>query len=300
MKDKDIEGLKEAGRASSLALEYARSIIKEGASMLDVAQRIEAFIKEKGLGLAFPVNLSVGSDAAHYTPGIEEKREFTAKDLVKVDLGARRGDLLNDCASTIDLSGEHGKLVDAANEALETAINMVKNGREVREIGREIERIADAHGVKPIRNLGGHGITKTELHAEIFIPNFDNGDSTALEDGQVIAIEPFMTNGEGYVEDGENVEIFQKTGSNPVRSREAREIAGFIDSSYGTYPFAVRWLGKEMGKLSEFGIRRALAELSAAGDMEQFPVLREKKAGFVAQAEKTMVVDGDSCIVLNG
>ena len=35
----------------------------------------------------------------------------------------------------------------------------------------------------PIKNLGGHGIKEHDLHAELFIPNYDNGDFTVLEEG---------------------------------------------------------------------------------------------------------------------
>ena len=55
---------------------------------------------------------------------------------------------------------------------------MVKAGRTVNEIGREIEKVAKSYEFNPIKNLGGHGIEQDELHASIFIPNYDNGDAT--------------------------------------------------------------------------------------------------------------------------
>ena len=296
----DYEKLKTVGRTSAKALSYAQSAISPDKKLSDIAADIEKYIEEQGFSQSFPVNLSIDNEAAHYTPTFNDQRTVGKDSVIKIDLGARKDTYLTDCAATVCVGSGDNRLYEASAKALNNAISLVRSGRKVNEIGREIEKTAVSYGFKPIRNLGGHGIGEHELHADIFIPNFDNGDSTALEDGQVIAIEPFMTNGEGYVEDGENIEIFQKTGSNQVRSRDAREIAGFIDSNYGPYPFAVRWLGKEMEKLSEFGIRRALAELSAAGNIEQFPVLRERKGGFVAQAEKTMIVNGDSCIALNG
>ena len=102
--------------------------------------------------------------------------------------------------------------MEASSEALEAAISLVKAGRAVREIGKEIEAIAKKHGFSPIKNLGGHGISEEELHSDVFIPNYDNGDTTTLEEGQVVSIEPFITDGEGYVTESDDVQIFQKIG----------------------------------------------------------------------------------------
>ena len=300
METNDAEGLKSAGRASAEALAYSKSVVKPGKSISDAAEEIEAFIKGKGFELSFPVNLSVNEQAAHYTPEIDDKRTFSENDVVKVDLGARKGSSLTDCAITIDLSGKFQKHIEAVEESLESAISLVKAGRQLREIGREINAVAERHGLKPIRNLGGHGISETELHADIFVPNFDNGDNTELQEGQTIAIEPFFTNGKGYVEDGAYTAIFQKNAGFTPRSAEAREVNSFIDKNFLTYPFATRWLAKELGNLGDFKIRRGIAELLNAGVLEPFPVLIEKGRGIVVQAEKSLTVQKEGCDIITG
>lgn len=290
--DYDYEGLKEVGKVSFEALQYAKGLVKVGAGLLEVSERIEEFIRGRGMQFAFPVNLSINERAAHYAPLADDKTVFTENDVVKVDLGARKGDVLGDCALTVDLSGRHAALVEAAEEALEAALGTVRAGRQVKDIGREVERIAKAKGLNPIRNLGGHAIEEGELHASIFIPNYDNGDTTELEEGQVIAVEIFVTEGAGYVTDSDTLQIFRKTSSAAARSEDTRRIASFIDRNYGTYPFALRWLSKEFD--SEFKIRRALNELSSLGALEPFPMLVEKTGGTVAQAEREVVVEKDS------
>ncbi len=295
--DYDYEGLKEVGKVSFEALQYAKGLVKVGAGQLDVSEKIEAFIRDKGMQFAFPVNLSTNERAAHYTPAAGDKAVFTENDVVKIDLGARSKDALGDCALTVDLSGRHAALVEAADEALEAALGTVRAGRRLNDIGKEVERIAKRKGLNPIRNLGGHAIEEGELHASIFIPNYDNGDTTELQEGQVVAIEVFLTEGgSGYVTDGDALQIFQKTGAAPARSEDTRRVASFIDQNYGTYPFALRWLAKEFD--SEFKIRRALNELSSLGALEQFPGLVEKSGGTVAQAEREVIVEKDSCIVV--
>ena len=96
-----------------------------------------------------------------------------------------------------------------------------------------------------------------------FIPNYDNNDTTELEDGQVVAIEVFMTDGMGMVQDTEDVQIFQKYAPAVARSEQTRKISNFIDAKYKTFPFAMRWLVKEFN--SEFAVRRAIGDLGALG-----------------------------------
>lgn len=271
--------------------------MKAGASVLEVAEKAEAFIKGRGMLPSFPVNLSVNERAAHYTPLAGDQSVFGGTDVVKIDLGARKGDALGDCAVTVDLSGNHSKLIDAAEEALEAALSKIRKGVALNSIGREVGEIAKRKGFNPIRNLGGHGIEKGDLHAAVFIPNFDNGDTTELEEGQVVAVEVFLTYGAGYVTDGDVLQIFRKSGEAAgARNEDTRRIASFIEGNYGTYPFALRWLAKEFD--SEFKIRRALNELASLDALEPFPMLVEKTKGIVAQAEKEVIVEKDSCSVV--
>ncbi len=290
----DYGKLKDAGKASRDALKHAVSLIKSGALLSDIADSIEKFVRDAGFGMAFPVNLSTGAEAAHYTPEFSDLRVVGEKDVIKIDLGARSGAYLTDCAQTVSLDPSYAKLVEASEKALENAISLVKSGRKINEIGREIEKTAKSFGFNPIRNLGGHGITQEELHADIFIPNFDNGDTTELEEGQVIAIEPFMTTGTGYVTNGESLQIFQKIGDTMPRSPDSRNVLNYITENFSTYPFALRWLIKGM-EGNEFKARRGIADLLNAEDLEAFPVLVEKSNGIVSQAEKTLIVDKDSC-----
>ncbi len=297
MMEYDYSKLKEAGKVSSEALSYAKAAIKPGRKLLDIANDIEKFIEEKGCSQAFPVNLSSNHEAAHYTPEFSDRRVVGEKDVIKIDLGARHETYLTDCAVTACLDGGYSKLVEASEKALENAISLVKSGRKVNEIGAEVEKTAKSSGFNVIKNLGGHGIEQDELHAGTFIPNFDNGDNTELEDGLVIAIEPFLTTGVGYVVEGESLQIFQNVSDKIPRSAEAREALSHITSDFSTYPFAMRWLIKKMDS-QEFRARKAIAELITIGDLDTFPVLVEKSKGMVAQSEKTLIVSKDSCEIV--
>ena len=299
MQEHNYDDWRAAGALSYKAINFAKGLAKPGAKLIDIAKAVEEFVKENGQTSAFPINLSINEAAAHYTPGFNDAIALDEKSLLKIDYGTKKGTGAGDCAVSVDLTGEYGKLVEASEQALQNALSLVKAGRKVREIGKEIERTIKSFSedFNPIRNLGGHGITETDLHADIFIPNFDNGDETELEEGQIAAIEPFVTTGEGYVVDGDIVEIFSfmPNGSLP-RSQEARDLASYIYSNFSTYPFAMRWIVEHVG--SEFKAKKAINELLAAGMLEPFPVLVERSKGVVAQTEAAFIVEKDSCEVI--
>jgi methionyl aminopeptidase len=294
----DLNKLKTIGTASSEAMLYAATQVKSGAKLLDVANSAEKFLKDKGFGLAFPINLSINDQAAHYTPSLGDDKVFSANDLVKIDFGAEKDGLLGDGAITVDLSGKHKDMIDAVNKSLDSAIAAVKHGVSVCDIGKVIAETLEEAGFKPIKNLGGHGIKEHDLHAELFIPNYDNADFTVLEEGMVVAIEPFVTlsTGKGMVTDSNICEIYTFIGENTVRMPEARTLMQHIAANNPTEPFAVRWFSDLIN--SKFKLYAAVSELVKSGVIEPSPTLVEVSGAPVAQAEAQIVVTKEGCEVV--
>ena len=69
----DKEKIIQAGKISSEVKVYARTIIKKGVPLLEIAEKIEAKIMELGGKPAFPVNLSIDHITAHSTPSHDDK-----------------------------------------------------------------------------------------------------------------------------------------------------------------------------------------------------------------------------------
>ena len=290
-----IDLLRDVCAVSYKALQKAKPLVKEGGRLVDVADAVESFIKEAGYGIAFPLNLSQGAEAAHYTPKSNDGRLF-GREVVKIDIGAEREGILGDCALTVDLTGENGELVDASRAALENAIASIKAGAKIGEIGGEIERTLASAGFNPIVNLGGHGVRRNDLHSDPFIPNFDNGDDTELEEGMIVAIEPFATTGEGYVVSGESSEIFSFMAEAAVRMPGARKLFAEITSKYPHNPFALRWNRSLFD--SDFALYAAAGELLRAGAIDAHPVLVESSGGIVSQYEAMVAVEKGGCELL--
>ncbi len=288
----DLEMWEKAGKLTWKAIEYGKKLIKPGTAYLEIAEKIEEFIRESGGEPAFPPNLSRNNEAAHYSPGIGDKRLVEEKDVVKLDLGVHIDGFIGDAAITIDLSGENGKLVEASEKALENALSIVKAGQDSRKVSEEIAKTIREYGLEPIRNLGGHVISRWLLHTGYSIPNAPAGNFK-LQEGMIIAIEPFATLGSGVVHDGPETTIFAIEGKPKVRSPTARRVYSYALEKFKTLPFNERYL---LPVASGFQLKAALRELSLAGAFHPYPILLD--SGLVSQREVTVLVEKDSCKIL--
>jgi methionyl aminopeptidase len=291
----ELQDYTKAGKLAREVAEKSKALIRTGNSLLETAETIEAWIKEQA-GIAFPVNISINENASHYTPSIDEKTVFGEKDVVNVDIGTHVNGFVGDIAYTIDLSGEQGKLVEASEKALENAISLVKAGRMTKEIGKTIEDTIIGYGFKPIRNLSGHGLEAYGVHAEPSIPNVSVDYEEELEEGQIIAIEPFASTGDGYVKEDRRTEIFSFNREVLTRNMDARGMLAFIQNEYKTLPFAERWLAKSY---QPFKLKVALKELLVRDALTQYPVLKDISGSLVSQAEVTLLVEKEGCKVLS-
>lgn len=283
-KDENLKALTESGRKVVLLLNYAKRIAKLGTPLLEIAEKIEAEAERIKAKLAFPVNLSCDEIAAHYSPDSEDKN--LAKGLLKIDLGVSVDGYVSDAAGSVDLTPENKfkEMIKVNEKALNEAIKIARAGTPVNEIGKIIHRTITEAGFSPVRNLSGHEIKRFQLHAGLTIPNYDNGNKTKLEEGQVIAIEPFVTSGVGIVQEGKLSDVYMLKEIKPIRDSAAREILRFIDENYKTLPFSGRWLVKKFGLRAKI----ALKFLEQMQILHRFPELVEKSKQPVSQAEHTL------------
>ncbi len=277
----------EAGKIGKEAREFGKELIKEGVSYYEVAEKVEKYIRDAGAEPAFPVNLSPNNFAAHYSPIKGDGMYFRRGDLVKLDLGAHIDGYISDTAVTVEVgTNKWESLINASAEALNNAIKTIRPGVTVSEIGRVVEETLNFYGYNPIRNLTGHGLDVYDLHSGLVIPNYDDGSKTRIFPGMAFAIEPFATNGKGYVREGKggNIYIFRKTSG-------LKGIYADMFKRFRTLPFAARWC-----TIFE-NYESALKKGTWLGILYHFPILHERKKFMVAQTEHTMVFTEDGVIV---
>ncbi len=286
LKSEKYEKHRAAGKILADTLSEAVKRIDVGVTHLEVAEFAEDRIWELGGEPAFPVNISINEEASHSTPGMAEKTKF-GEEMICLDIGVHVDGWIADAAKTVDLSG-NPKLVEASEGALEAALSLIEPGVNVGKIGEVIESKIDKMGYNSIINLSGHGVGKYDAHIGPNIPNCAIETGVELKVGDVVAIEPFATEGGGKVTEGGKEEIFSLIQRRPVRGRRSRELVGLIENKYKTLPFAARWVEESQGKIS-------LQRLKMARIIRGYPVLREQKGKLVSQAEHTVIVTKNGC-----
>ncbi|MEN6518391.1 MAG: type II methionyl aminopeptidase [Methanospirillum sp.] len=288
MNDEVFEAYREAGRIAHRILNAGAGMVRPGASLLETVETVEGMVLEADAGLAFPLNCSLNEAAAHDTASEGDERVFAAGDLVKLDLGVHLDGYVADTAVTIDL-GDHGELVTAARAGLDAAIALVRPGVAAGELGAAIQAAIEGRGYRPVANLTGHGLDRYVQHARPSIPNVGHPGGAVLAEGQVVAIEPFASTGSGLVSEAARAEIYGQVATRPIRLPAARQAFELVRERQGM-PFSRRWLDMPKREI-------ALATLVRQGVFRTYPVLHDLPGSFVAQAEHTLVVVEDGCVV---
>lgn len=275
-----------AGEVIQEARNEARKIAQPGTNLKSIADDIEGMIRERGLEPAFPVNISVDDEAAHYTPGPNDKQELRAENVLKIDIGAHSNGYIADTALTVNPSGRRQEMIDSVEKVLEEALDFIEVGKTVGEVGEFIES-SFPEEYEVVRNLTGHYLGKYEQHAGISIPNVVNNSDHVLEEGDAFAIEPFLTDGSGRIKNGSDGNIYKLETDRNVRGRIERQLLKQIRSFEGL-PFTSRWF-------DSFGARQrmALNKLVQADIVHSYPVLKEVNGGTVVQAEHTVILTED-------
>jgi len=282
-----------AGRIAKEAREFGVEHAKAGKSALELADSIEALIRSRGASPAFPVNIGINQIAAHYTPSRADDVVLQLGDVVKIDVGAHVDGYPADTSATVEVgTRNHSPLIKCASDALEMVIEMVSPGTTVAAMGEAAQRAIASAGFKPIENLTGHSMERYNLHAGMSIPSIPTRDRDTVKEGMVLAIEPFSTTGSGKVVGRERGNIYRIVRERKA-SPEVSSMFSRIVKEYGTFPFASRWCDGLQPDAPQ-----VMNRMTRLGMIMNYPVLTEVRSAIVAQAEHSVLVDGDGCTVL--
>ncbi len=279
---------REAGEILAQVREELVERVEVGTNYLEITEWSEQRIRELGGEPGFPLNISVDEEAAHGAARPDDDRTI-GEEMVKFDLGVHVDGWLADAAVTVDFSGTP-ELVEASREALSAALDAVEPGVHTGEIGAAIEEVIDGYGYNPVVNLTGHGLGHWDQHVEPNVPNRAVQQGIELSVGDVVAIEPFATDGSGKVSEGADEQIYALENERSVRNRQARQALEQIAEEFRTLPFAKRWLD-----VSRVDV--AMRRLKMQDVVHGYPVLKEREGKLVSQAEHTIIVTEDGCEV---
>jgi len=146
--------------------------------------------------------ISINKEFCHGIPS--DKRILKEGDLVNIDVSAELNGFWADNGGSFVLgedTNQHQKLVDASKLILKKAIDNIKGGVRISDIGQLIENEAKKRGFKVIKNLGGHGIGRSLHEHPDELLNYKNRfDQRRFKKNSVVAIETFISTTSNYTD----------------------------------------------------------------------------------------------------
>ena len=283
-----IEDYLKAGKIAGEVRENVRKKNWIGSTLAEICEYVESEIIKRGAKCAFPVNTSLNEVAAHYTAEPNDPKTVSDADLVKIDLGAQVNGYIADTAVTVNYDTQYDSLVQAAENALQAAMSMIKVGVKSKDVGRKIQNTIMDMGFKPIANLSGHSLDQYTIHAGKTVPNMWTIGSFSFSENEAFACEPFVTtkNALGFVRNGKIKNIYALVSRKKTKDDEADKLLEYIWNNFNMLPFALRWIVKEW---EEKEARKMLDFLIKKKVVKAYAILVEANGKTVAQAEHTFI-----------
>lgn len=206
--ESELIGMKKVSDAVAHTLKEMKNFTKPGITTKELddfgAVILESFGTKSAplLTYQFPgcACISVNNEFCHGIPS--ENRVLKEGDLINIDVSAELDGFWSDNGNSFVIGKDihqHQKLVDASKEILKKAIDNIKGGVKIADIGHLMESEAKKRGYKVIKNLGGHGIGKSLHEQPKELLNYRNRfDQRRFKKNSVVAIETFITTSSSY------------------------------------------------------------------------------------------------------
>ena len=204
----ELERMREAGRLVGEVLTELMAHVAPGVTTADLDALAEKRITRSGAVPAFkgyhgyPATIcaSINEEVIHGIPS--GRRVLNEGDVISIDVGASLNGYYGDSAMTLpvgQVSEEAATLLRVTEESLYKAIECVRPGGRISDIGHAVQRHVESYGFSVVREFVGHGIGQ-RMHEEPQVPNYgEPGRGPRLAEGMVLAIEPMVNAGKPAV-----------------------------------------------------------------------------------------------------
>jgi|WetSurMetagenome_2_1015567.scaffolds.fasta_scaffold20519_3 methionyl aminopeptidase len=201
--EKQIEGMRRAGRIAVDTLQMVEPFIKPGVKTDDINILVHEFTIKHGAvpaplnyrGFPKSVCISINEVVCHGIPG---ERVLKDGDIVNIDVTPILDGYFADASKTFFAgtpSSGAKKIVQVSRDSLKAGLSMCLPGNRTGDIGWAIQKYAEGKGCSVVREFVGHGIG-TEFHEAPQIPHYGSkGRGILLVPGMVFTIEPMINLG---------------------------------------------------------------------------------------------------------
>lgn len=208
---KEIDMMAKGGKMLADILKQVADTVQPGIGTKDLDTLAERLIlqcggqpsfkhyKSSSSDIPFPTTIcaSINDEVVH-APAIPN-RILKEGDIIGLDIGMQYKGLYTDMAVTVgvgQISKQAQRLLNVTQEALNLAIEQVKEGNHLSDLSAAIQHYAEKNGFAVVRELVGHGVGK-KVHEEPNVPNFVTEESKLipLKRGMTLALEPMLNVG---------------------------------------------------------------------------------------------------------
>ncbi|AWN34581.1 type I methionyl aminopeptidase [Methylobacterium radiodurans] len=207
----ELTALKAIGRIVAEALEAMGKAIEPGMTTRELDGVGRAFLEAAGarpapeMAYGFPgaTCISVNEEIAHGIPG---ERRIAPGDLVNIDVSAEMGGYFSDTGASFavpPVTRAVERLCRDGRRAMWAGLRQVGAGKPLAGIGQAVGAFARKNGYTLVRNLASHGVGLS-LHEEPKeIATWpDASERRIMREGLVFTVEPFLSLGADFAEDG--------------------------------------------------------------------------------------------------
>lgn len=202
-KKEDYAKMRAAGKLASQVLDFITPYVQEGITTEELDDKCHQFIIAHN-AIPAPLNyngfpkstcISLNHVICHGIPG---PRKLHAGDILNIDITVILDGWYGDTSRMFTVgkvSPVAQKLIDVTYDSLMMAIDIVRPGTTIGDIGHTIQSYVESKGFSVVRDFCGHGLG-LKFHDEPQVPHFgEPGEGARLEEGMFLTIEPMVNVG---------------------------------------------------------------------------------------------------------
>lgn len=206
---KELEKMRVAGRLASEALLMIEEYVKPGVSTEELDCIAHDYIVNKQKAIPAPLNYhgfpksictSVNEVVCHGIPS--ERKILKDGDIINIDITVIKEEYHGDSSIMVHVGKplpHNQRLVDITQECLYKAIEIVRPGTTLGDIGSVIQKHAEKNYYSVVREYCGHGIGKV-FHEDPQVLHYGvPGTGAVLKEGMTFTIEPMINAGKRHV-----------------------------------------------------------------------------------------------------
>lgn len=199
----DFAAMRKAGKLAAHILDYIEPYIRPGVTTDELNTLChEEIVRHNAIPaplnyMGFPKSIctSINEVVCH---GIPSQRKLKEGDIINIDVTVILDGWHGDTSRTYpvgEISTQAQKLIDVTYESMMSAINILKPGIHLGDIGEVIRKITRKHKFSIVRDYCGHGIGR-KFHEDPIVMHSAQADTgPILRPGYIFTVEPMINSG---------------------------------------------------------------------------------------------------------